>query len=122
MKWIQASGIDTLGARKRETTGKLFSVLARHGDSLEVLSDSTRDHVGVVSCVFKKHPPAEVGALLDKSDVAVRTGLHCAPHAHRHIGTFPLGTVRFSPGLFTTDDDLAILDAALKDDFSKAKK
>lgn len=122
LKWIQASGIDTLRARKRETTEKLFSVLARHGDSLEVLSDSTRDNVGVVSCVFKKHSPSEAGVLLDKSDIAVRTGLHCSPHAHRHIGTFPLGTMRFSPGHFTTDDDLAILDAALKDDFAKAKK
>ena len=121
LKWIRESGMNRLGARKSETTRKLFDVLARHGDSVDILSDSTRENVGVVSCVFKKHPPAEVGALLDESDVAVRTGLHCAPHAHRHLGTFPLGTVRFSPGHFTTDEDLAALDAAMKNDFGRAR-
>ena len=34
-----------------------------------------------------------------------RTGLHCAPLAHQAIGTFPQGTVRISPGYFTTIED-----------------
>ena len=114
LKWIRESGMNNLRIRKEKTTQKLLSVLAGHADKLDILSDTTRENVGVVSCVFKKHPPKEVGALLDKSDIDVRTGLHCAPYAHRHIGTFPLGTVRFSPGHFTTDEELAVLDGALK--------
>ena len=117
LKWLQKSGMNSLRVRKGETTRKLFDVLAAHGDKLDILSDSTRENVGVVSCVFKNHPPKEVGALLDKSDINVRTGLHCAPYAHRHVGTFPLGTVRFSPGHFTTDEDLSALDSALKVNF-----
>ena len=36
-----------------------------------------------------------------------RTGLHCAPLVHEGIGTFEGdGTVRFSPGIFTTDADV----------------
>jgi selenocysteine lyase/cysteine desulfurase len=38
----------------------------------------------------------------------VRAGLHCAPRAHRTLGTFPGGTVRMSPGWFTTREDIAM--------------
>ncbi|MBK5275066.1 MAG: aminotransferase class V-fold PLP-dependent enzyme [Desulfuromonadales bacterium] len=42
-------------------------------------------------------------------DIAVRAGLHCAPRAHRTLGTFPGGTVRVSPGWFTSLEDIAML-------------
>ena len=41
-------------------------------------------------------------------DIAVRAGLHCAPRAHRTLGTYPGGTVRMSPGWFTTREDVAM--------------
>jgi selenocysteine lyase/cysteine desulfurase len=44
--------------------------------------------------------------LSDEYDVMSRVGLHCAPRAHRTLGTFPEGTVRFSMGPFTTDEDI----------------
>jgi len=51
--------------------------------------------------------PADLGYLLDQGfDIAVRTGLHCAPLAHRTLGTFPEGTVRVSPGVFTTLEEI----------------
>jgi len=43
----------------------------------------------------------------------VRPGLHCAPHAHRHLGTFPAGAVRISVGALTTPEDLRAAAAAL---------
>lgn len=46
--------------------------------------------------------PAALGAALDRRGVAARVGLHCAPEAHRFLGTFPAGGVRVSPGPFTT--------------------
>lgn len=44
-------------------------------------------------------------ALEDEAGVLCRVGLHCAPRAHRALGTFPEGTVRFAPGAFTTESD-----------------
>ena len=38
--------------------------------------------------------------------VQTRCGLHCAPMAHRTLGTFPQGAVRFSVGPFTTFEEL----------------
>ena len=46
-------------------------------------------------------------------NIAFRSGLHCAPLAHRFNGTFPSGTVRFSVGYFNTDEDFDMLDNAL---------
>lgn len=43
--------------------------------------------------------------IFDKCGVAVRTGLQCAPLAHQFLGTYPAGTIRLSPGYFTSDED-----------------
>ena len=51
--------------------------------------------------------PSEVGQLLDEEyGVLCRVGLHCAPAAHRTLGTFPAGTVRFALGAFSTAADV----------------
>lgn len=48
-----------------------------------------------------------VGEQLNEAcQVMVRTGLHCAPGAHKTLGTFPTGTVRFSFGNFSTKDEV----------------
>lgn len=52
--------------------------------------------------------------LCDEYGIAVRVGLHCAPAAHRTIGTFPAGTIRVSPGYFTTARDMELFCAALR--------
>ena len=70
--------------------------------------------VGILSINIKGYKPAEVGAILDQTfDIAARPGLHCAPFAHQMLGTFPDGTVRISPGLFNTEDDINQLIKAL---------
>jgi selenocysteine lyase/cysteine desulfurase len=52
--------------------------------------------------------------LNDEYDIAVRVGLHCAPLAHRTMNTFPQGTIRVSPGYFTTVQEIHTLVEALK--------
>ncbi len=56
--------------------------------------------------------PSEVGLMLDEEHGTMsRVGLDCAPAAHRTIGTFPVGTVRFSLGALSTTDEV---DAAVE--------
>lgn len=51
--------------------------------------------------------PADLGAILDGDfDIAVRTGLHCAPLAHDTLGTGKRGAVRFSMGMYNTPEDI----------------
>ena len=52
--------------------------------------------------------------LFEKFSVETRSGLHCAPLAHRTLGTFPTGAVRFSLSKFHTDNDLDYLHSCLK--------
>jgi cysteine desulfurase family protein len=58
---------------------------------------------------------SEAGDLLDSAyDILVRVGLHCAPMAHRTLGTYPEGTIRVSPGYFNTAEDIAYAAAAIR--------
>ncbi len=73
---------------------------------VRLVSPETRG-TGTVSFVIDDLNPGDAGYLLDEGfDIAVRTGLHCAPLAHRTLGTFPQGTIRVSPGYSTTPEDL----------------
>jgi cysteine desulfurase/selenocysteine lyase len=62
---------------------------------------------GVLSFTVDGLAPSDVGTILDR-DFAImsRVGLHCAPGAHRTIGTFPTGTVRFGFGLSNTPEQV----------------
>lgn len=67
-----------------------------------------RDRVAVVSLDFLHLDNAEVASRLElEYGILTRCGLHCAPSAHRTLGTFPRGTVRFSPGFFTAEEEIA---------------
>jgi cysteine desulfurase/selenocysteine lyase len=74
-------------------------------------------HVGALSLITPEAlAPQDLGAILDTSfNIAVRPGLHCAPYIHRALGTFPDGTLRLSPGPFSTRDDIAAFVTALSE-------
>jgi len=60
-------------------------------------------------------PVGEAGDRLDgEHDILVRVGLHCAPMAHKTLGTYPDGTVRLSMGYFNTSEDVAFAADAIK--------
>lgn len=72
--------------------------------------------VGSLSLNIKSADCGEIGYLLeDQFGILTRSGLHCAPLAHQAIGTFPQGTVRLSPGYFTSTADVDYLVDALKE-------
>jgi selenocysteine lyase/cysteine desulfurase len=59
---------------------------------------------------------SEVAHILDTAyAIAVRSGLHCAPAAHRTINTFPHGTVRVSVGPYNTQEDIDTLIEAMSE-------
>lgn len=65
---------------------------------------------GVVSVVSSGKDLSEIAYALDERGVMTRVGLHCAPLAHKTLGTFPIGTLRFS---FGPDNTAAQVDCAL---------
>ena len=70
----------------------------------------------VVSIETKGIDEAEVSALLlERGGIETRVGLHCSPSSHRTLGTFPRGTLRFSPGPFTTKEEITYSLTLLKE-------
>lgn len=68
--------------------------------------------VGVIAVDFLRMDNAEVADRLEREyEILTRCGMHCAPSAHRALGTFPQGVVRFSIGYRTTE---AEVDCALR--------
>ncbi len=68
-----------------------------------------------IPATFETIHPEEAGTILqDEHEISVRVGLHCAPLAHKALGTFPDGTVRFSLGYFNTPEEVEIAVNAIK--------
>lgn len=90
------------GALEMERRG-LVRVLGRR---------DTEGRVGVVSVQTLKKELAQAACELEERfGVMTRVGLHCAPNAHRVLGSYPAGSIRFSFGVFNTEADV---DAALE--------
>jgi cysteine desulfurase family protein len=114
VRHVTEQGVDTIRAHEVGLTERLWRRLEEAG-GFEVFGhrDASR-RVGTLSFRSDVLPAAEIGAILDQAfDVAVRPGLHCAPYVHRSLGTFPDGTVRVSPGPFSTAADIDHLADAL---------
>ena len=62
--------------------------------------------VPLISFNIKGKVSDEVGKLLDKNGIEVRTGLHCAPSAHEFAGTLETGVIRVSPSIFNTKAEI----------------
>ena len=92
---------------------RLLSILNAYSNITIVGPKDRRNCIGVVSCLFDDYSSDNIGDVLDRYEIAVRTGLHCAPIAHKTLKTFPAGTVRFSVGYFTSEEEFNLLDEAL---------
>jgi cysteine desulfurase family protein len=72
-----------------------------------ITSADLQQQVGVLSVTSPQLSLSRLTAELDRNEIATRMGLHCAPGAHKTIGTFEAGgTLRFSPGYFTTKEQI----------------
>ena len=103
--WILDEGIDCLWEREQLKRRKLLKIL-RSYDFVKIVGDNEKNqYVGIVSCVIDGVPSDTAASVLAEQNIAVRSGLQCAPLAHKTLGTFPSGTIRFSCSAYTGDDD-----------------
>lgn len=113
IKWLKEIGNENIRKKERENYIKLLRILNEFENITVITPVDTNNSIGVVSCVFDGYSSDEVGSVLSDYDIAVRTGLHCAPSAHKFLSTFPAGTVRFSVSYFNTDEDFEKLKETL---------
>ena len=105
--FLAATGVATVAEREHGYGGYLREQLAvLSGCRLYGPSDPQK-RVGLLSLTVDGWDASALAFELDHVyGIAVRAGLHCAPRAHRTIGSYPGGTVRISPGWFTTPEEI----------------
>jgi cysteine desulfurase family protein len=107
LKYIREEGLEKIRAHEQVLTDSLIGGLSKIPGIVLYISKDRLKQVSVVSFNIKGFTPGDVGTILDQTfDIKVRTGLHCAPMMHKTIGTFPLGTIRLSPGYFNTLEEI----------------
>ena len=102
--WILENGIDKLFRREQEHRARLLEILEQY-DFIKIVGNFPQNlYVGIVSCLIEGIPSDTAASIFAEQNIAVRTGLQCAPLAHKTLGTFPAGTVRFSTEYFTNEN------------------
>ena len=108
--------IERIREKERRALERLYAGLERI-NGIQIKGPSPeKERTAVVSIVSDKMDIADIAASLSsRYGIETRVGLHCSPSAHKAIGTFPTGTLRISPGAFTTDDEIDSALSALKE-------
>ena len=114
LAWLLRRGVDTVRRKEEELLAILLEGMGRIPGVTVFGPGNPARQVPVVSFLLEGMDPAAVGLQLEKRfGILVRAGLHCSPNSHRTLGTFPEGTVRVSPGPFTTRREVSWFLAAL---------
>ena len=107
VRFVLERGVEEIRRHELELTARLLEGLSSI-EGVKVYGPSDLYlRVGIVSFNVEGMEPSEVALRLDEEfGIMCRPGLHCAPSAHKTIGTSPKGTVRFAPGIFNTAEEV----------------
>jgi selenocysteine lyase/cysteine desulfurase len=104
--FVLETGVQVLHAREVALKARLREGLGGI-PGVRLLSPAAPDGVGVVTISCRGVDPGALATTLDREfGVCTRPGLHCAPEAHRLLGTLKTGALRFSLGWASTEEDV----------------
>ncbi|HEX7552138.1 MAG TPA: aminotransferase class V-fold PLP-dependent enzyme [Geothrix sp.] len=107
LRFIAATGLQTIQAREAALCDELLRGLLQLPGVASMGPAPGAERVPVISITMADRDVAEIALALDRRGICTRVGLHCAPAAHRSLGTLAAGgTLRFSPGFFTTPQEI----------------
>ena len=126
--WILETGIESIWMKEQDHRKCLLEILGKY-DFVKVVGNCHTDsrfltksqsleqevkYAGIVSCLIEGLPSDTAASVFSEQNIAVRSGLQCAPLAHKTLGTFPAGTVRFSTSYFTSEEDFLELEKGME--------
>lgn len=114
--WLREIGIDRIHRHELELSGAFLRKLAplEEAGLLRIVGKAA-NRTGVVSIQTLTRDIADAAWVLDEQyGIQTRVGLHCAPSAHKTLGTYPTGTIRFSFGWWNSLEDVDAACAALE--------
>jgi cysteine desulfurase family protein len=114
--FILEQGVEAVAAKELALTRRFLDHLQAFGRHVTVYGPpAAQDRIPLISFNLRDITPSDAALYFDEQwGIMCRPGLHCAPAAHRTIGTFPRGTVRFSFGLFNTEEHVELAAKALR--------
>jgi len=120
LQWLQKPGHEQILRHELELTAQFLEGLRSmdpYGEYIRILGrPDTEKRTGVVSIQTLKQDISDVAYRLDEEyGIMTRVGLHCAPSAHKTLGTYPTGTIRFSFGWWNRPEEVDEALRALKD-------
>ncbi|MDO5737874.1 MAG: aminotransferase class V-fold PLP-dependent enzyme [Eubacteriales bacterium] len=109
LSWLlEADKLEQIQAHKNELKNEFIAGIEElNCPEFEILGPSDRSRqVGVVSLTTGEIDPSALANFLAEREVLTRVGLHCAPLAHKSLGSFPQGTIRFSFGYANSKSEI----------------
>lgn len=115
LSYLEETGIDNIRSHELTLT-KMFLDGVKDLPNLRLIGKETvKDRAPVVSLQMHNMDNAEAAYRLENEyGILTRVGLHCAPSAHKTLGTYPTGTIRFSFGHYNKEEEIAAAIQALK--------
>ncbi|HIY22237.1 MAG TPA: aminotransferase class V-fold PLP-dependent enzyme [Candidatus Flavonifractor merdigallinarum] len=108
LRFVRRTGLSKIRTYEEDLTAAAAARLSRIA-GVEVFYGGHGIQSGVLSFRMMGLDCESVGEALSTRGIAVRAGLHCAPLAHRTVGTFDTGTVRVSFSAFNTRKEVELL-------------
>lgn len=116
VEFILETGTEKILEHERQLTQYFIDELSKIENVIIYGPKDARERLAVIAINISNVDSGEITFKLDKNyDIATRSGIHCAPLAHKTLGTLNQGAVRFSFGYFNTMDDIKIAIDAIKD-------
>lgn len=104
--FINKEGLETIYSKTSYLRSKLYEGMLNI-DGIKLYGNTNfSKYTTCISFNYKNFDPAEVSYFLEYNGIKTRSGLHCAPLAHKSIGSYPGGTIRFSLGYFNTEKEI----------------
>ena len=114
LEWLNVTGLQKISERENDT-GRYFLERLKEIDGV-ILSGMPEmmNRLPVFALNISGKDNGILADELSRLGYETRPGLHCAPLAHKTLGTFPQGALRVSPGYFTEEEDIDGFIEALK--------
>lgn len=105
--FVKAKGVENIYHHEMQIAKEIYERLIKI-DLLQFYATPPTKNltVPVISVNVRHKTSSEVADILNRNNIAVRAGLHCAPMAHKRLGTLENGTVRIAPSIFNTKEDI----------------
>ncbi len=124
VSFILKQKVEAVRAKEEQRTSRFLQQLKEEKDQVTIYGpNDAQRQTAVVSFNLKNISPSDAALYFEeKWGIMCRPGLHCAPAAHKTIGTFSQGTVRFSFGFFHSEKDIDTAAAAVRDLLQKENR